>query len=55
VKGEEIIGRQTLAPGVIATTYNNGKQIIVNYNDTPYSNGDLIINSKDAIIREVLP
>lgn len=55
VKGQHIIGRQTLAPGVIATTYSNNKQIIVNYNATPFSNGNLTINGKDAIIREQQP
>jgi hypothetical protein len=55
VKGQEIIARQALAKGVFATTYANGKQIIVNYNDNPFSAGSLVVNGKDAVIREVLP
>lgn len=55
VKGQRIIARQTLAEGVVATTYSNSKQIIVNYNDTPFSADNLVVNSHDAIIREVLP
>ncbi|MEW5987894.1 MAG: DUF5696 domain-containing protein [Chloroflexota bacterium] len=55
VKGARIVGRQTLAAGVMATTYSNGQQIIVNFNDTPFSDGDGVVNSQDAIIREVLP
>ena len=55
VKGERIVARQTLAAGVMATTYSNGQQIVVNFTDRPFSEGDLVINSQEAIIREVLP
>lgn len=55
VKGQEIVARDVLADGVVATTYANGKQIIVNYNDTPFSAGRLLVDGKDAIIREVIP
>jgi hypothetical protein len=55
VKGQEIIARQVLDAGVVATTYANGWQIIVNYNDQPFSVGDTVVNAKDAVIREVLP
>lgn len=55
VKGEEIIARETLADGVIATTYSNGIQVIVNYNDAPYSAGPTLISGKDAVVREVNP
>jgi hypothetical protein len=55
VTGEQILSRQMLAAGVIATTYSNGQQIIVNYNDTPFSAGDLLVNAQDAVIREVTP
>lgn len=55
VTGEQILSRQTLAAGVIATTYSNGQQIIVNYNDTPFSADDLLVNAQDAVIREVTP
>lgn len=55
VKGQEIVTRQVLADGVVATTYRNGKQIIVNYNDQPFTNGDVVVKSKDALIRQVLP
>ncbi|HWQ05205.1 MAG TPA: DUF5696 domain-containing protein [Longilinea sp.] len=51
VKGQEIIARQTLAPGVVATTYSNGRQIIVNYSDQPFTAGNLVVNSRDAAIR----
>jgi len=55
VKGQTIVSRQVLEEGVVATTYSNGKQIIVNYGDTPFSVGDIVVNGKDAAIREVLP
>ena len=55
VKGAPVIARQTLAEGVIATTYGNGKQIIVNYRDTPFSTGDMTVNGKDAVLTEVSP
>ncbi len=55
VRGERIVARQTLAEGVMATTYSNGQQIIVNYSPAPFSQGDVVVNSQDAIIREVLP
>jgi hypothetical protein len=55
VKGQEIVARQVLKDGVVATTYANGKQIIVNYNDTPFTTSGVVVNSKDAVIREVVP
>jgi hypothetical protein len=53
VKGERIVARETLAPGVVATTYSNGKQIVANYRTTPYSAGGLVVEAQDAIIREI--
>lgn len=55
VEGAHIIARETLTTGVVATTYSNGYQIVVNYNNTPFSEGALTLNGKDAIIREVSP
>ncbi len=55
VKGQTIVSRQVLGEGVVATTYSNGKQIIVNYSGTPFSAGELTVNAKDAAIREVQP
>ena len=55
VKGHTIVSRQVLGDGVVATTYSNGQQIVVNYGDVPYSAGDLVVNGKDAAIREVQP
>jgi hypothetical protein len=55
VQGQSIVARQVLQQGVVATTYANGMQIIVNYNDTSASIDDLVIGGKDAVLREVLP
>ncbi len=55
VRGQEIVARQTLAQGVSATTYANGRQIIVNYNDSPIQIKGVSINAKDAVILEVQP
>jgi hypothetical protein len=55
VKGHSIIARQELEQGVVAVSYDNGKQIIVNYTDQPFNADGTLIASKDAVIREVLP
>lgn len=55
VKGQPIIARERLADGVVATTYANGQQIVVNYTAQPYQDGDLIVKARDAVIREVQP
>lgn len=55
VKGERIVARQALAKGVFATTYSNGKQIIVNYNDEPFTIDGLVLAGRDALLREVAP
>ncbi len=55
VQGARIIAHQQVAPGVFATTYDNGRQILVNYNETPVSLYGLIIPARDALLREVTP
>ncbi len=55
VKSQSIIARETLADGVVAVTYENGKQILVNYTDRPFNAGGTVVNAKDAVIREVVP
>lgn len=54
-KGQSIISREMLADGVAAVTYENGKQILVNYTDQPFNAGGTVVNAKDAVIREVVP
>jgi hypothetical protein len=55
VKGQQITARQLLAPGVVATTYSNGKQIIVNYNNRPFEAEGLMVEGQDAVVTEVRP
>ncbi len=55
VRGAHIVARQALADGVTATTYSNGKQIIVNYNSTPFSANGLTVNGLDAVVTEGAP
>ncbi|MCA9969128.1 MAG: hypothetical protein KC425_02880, partial [Anaerolineales bacterium] len=55
VRGQRIVARQALAAGVFATTYENGRQIVVNYNPAPYTAGDLVVDAQDAVLREVTP
>jgi hypothetical protein len=55
VIGEEITSREVLQPGVVATTYANGKQILVNYTDKTVLIEGTTVNALDAAIREGLP
>lgn len=55
VKGQGIVAREVLGDGVSATTYANGKQIIVNFNDQAFTYGGVEIPAKDAVIWEVTP
>lgn len=55
VKGQSIIGRENLATGIVATTYANGKQIIVNYTEQPYTAGNITVNGRNAAVKEVTP
>lgn len=55
VKGQEIVARDELARNVFATTYSNGKTIIVNYRDQPFEAGSILVNAKDAVLSEVQP
>jgi len=55
VAGQTIEARQTLAPGVVATTYRNGYQLIVNYSAQPYRAGAVVVNARDAVLQEVQP
>jgi len=55
VRGASIVGHARLAPDLYATTYDNGKQILVNYGDHPVQLDGLIIPARDAVLREVTP
>jgi hypothetical protein len=55
VKGQGIVAREVLAEGIVVTTYENGKQIVVNYTNDAFSTVDMTIEGKNAIIREGNP
>jgi hypothetical protein len=55
VQGAQIVAREVLGPDVTATTYSNGRQIIVNYGDQPFRAGATAVNGRDAILQEVTP
>lgn len=55
VTGQKIVARVMLREGVAATTYEDGQQIIVNYNEAPFTVDGVVIDGKDAILREVAP
>ncbi|MBL8056407.1 MAG: hypothetical protein JNK29_06885, partial [Anaerolineales bacterium] len=55
VKGQAVTARTVLQPGVTATTYANGRQIIVNYTDQPYAAGAVTVGARDARLQEVQP
>ncbi|MFN8529693.1 MAG: DUF5696 domain-containing protein [Anaerolineae bacterium] len=52
VLGQEIVAHEALAEGVYATTYANGQQIIVNYNDQPFVQNGVTVGAKDAALLE---
>ncbi len=55
VRGASIVGHAQLAPQVFATTYSNGKQVLVNYGEQPVTLGDLTVPARDAVLTEVTP
>ncbi|WP_337098342.1 DUF5696 domain-containing protein [Paenibacillus sp. YIM B09110] len=52
VQDQYIVGHRTLAEGVKETIYENGKTIIVNYNEKPYSiaSGSVTVPALDFIV-----
>jgi hypothetical protein len=52
VRGQQVIAHQKLSEGVFATTYANGRQIIVNYTDQPFVMGEITVEAKNASLVE---
>ena len=50
VQDQMIVGHRSVAPGVYETTYENGKRIIVNYNESPYHGNGLEVHAQDFAI-----
>jgi len=55
VRGQEIVARNKLKEGIFATTYANGRQIVVNYTDQPFTYGGITIGAKNASLLENKP
>ncbi|MFC5530505.1 DUF5696 domain-containing protein [Cohnella yongneupensis] len=52
VQNEWIVRHRTLAEGVKETTYSNGKRIIVNYNNEPYSMDRMTVQGVSYLVIE---
>lgn len=52
VQDQFIVNHQKLAEGVFETTYENGKRIIVNYNNYPYRAGGITVEPENFAILE---
>ncbi len=55
VKGQMIVAREALEDGVMATTYGNGKRVVVNYSDAPVTVDGTTIAARDAALLEAQP
>lgn len=55
VRGQAITARQQVAAGVFFTTYANGRQIVTNYTDRPFTYGGITVAAKDAALVENQP
>ncbi len=55
VRGQEIVSRRRLAEGVVATTYANGRTVVVNYTDRPFARNGMTVAARDAALWEVSP
>ncbi len=53
VKGQPITARERLSEQVTATTYANGKRVVVNYGDKPFTAGGVTIAAQDAAVMDV--
>ncbi len=52
VAGQEIVAHEELAAGVFTTTYANGRQIIVNYNDIGFEHFGVSVEPRNAVLVE---
>jgi hypothetical protein len=55
VRGQSIISRDVVSEGVVAVTYSNHMQVLVNYTNTPILIDEVVVNASDAVLREVAP
>lgn len=55
VRGQPIVAHGRLAEGVYATTYANGRQIVVNYTDRPFTHSGMTVEARNALLVENAP
>ncbi|MFN3982114.1 MAG: DUF5696 domain-containing protein, partial [Caldilinea sp.] len=55
VRGQEIVARRRLAQGVFVTTYANGRQIVVNYTERPFTYQGVTVEARNAFLLESAP
>lgn len=55
VRGQEIVARRQLSENVFASIYANGKTIVVNYGDLPFTYNGKTVPALDAVLWEALP
>lgn len=55
VRGQEIVAHGQLANRVFATTYANGRRMIVNYRETPFEIDGVIVEARNAALLETTP
>lgn len=55
VQDRFIVGHEMLAPGVYKTSYENGVDIIVNYNEFPYEAEGAVVEGKGYAVKEERP
>ena len=55
VRGQEIVARRRLAEGVFVTTYANGRQIVVNYTEHPFTYQGVTVEARNAFLLESAP
>ena len=53
VIGQRIVDRQVITNGVIQITYENDIVIYINYRETPFIEGSLIIGAKNYVIKDL--
>lgn len=52
VNGAQIVNHRYIDSGVCEVTYNNNVKIYINYNNTSYNNGSLVVEPNNYLVKE---
>lgn len=55
VRGQQIVAHELIERGVFVTTYANGRRIVVNYNEVPFTGDGFTVAANDAVLLEETP